>query len=93
MHKLEQYYSGDENWQNFVELYDEFWNKNDFEMQLLEKLNRKIDLAKVINGKMGKNSLSIIEKKIPALDNISVIECLDNPKLILRLRECLMRMP
>ncbi|WP_289063028.1 hypothetical protein [uncultured Zobellia sp.] len=93
MHQLEQYYKGEENWLNFVDLYNEFWNENNNQIELLKALNNNLTIAKVIYGKMGNSSLKWINEKIPALDNLSPIECTKNPELIKRLKVCLKRMP
>jgi len=93
MHNLEKYYSGDDNWKEFVELYEEFWSENDFQDSLLKELNNDLDIAKVVYGKFPSNTLKIIKQKVPALDDLKIIDCVNSKQLILRLRECLMRMP
>lgn len=93
MSKLEQYYSGDNDWNEFVALYDEFWTNNQFQQELADVLGGKIDLAKVIYGKFSTSSLVAINQKVPALDNLTILECIESEQLILRLRVCLMRMP
>ena len=93
MHNLEKYYSGDDNWKEFVELYEEFWSENDFQDSLLKELNNDLDIAKVVYGKFPSNTLKIINQKVPALDDLKIIDCVSSKQLILRLRECLMRMP
>lgn len=92
MIKLESHYSGDNNWNDFVKLFEEFWEDNEAQCKLLVKLDNHLDLAKVINMSYGTN-LEKLERKIPALDGLTILECLKSPTLINRLREMLMRMP
>ena len=90
---IEQYYSGDENWNEWVEMCKEdFWENSDYQKSLLDKLKENLDLAIVIYGRLGTESINWVEKKVPALENLTPLECLTSKKLILRLRKCLMRM-
>jgi len=91
-HHLENYYSGDLAWNQFVNLYKEFWTNNSITQKLLQMLNHHRDIAEVIYGKFSYSSLSIITLPIPALDNLSIANCIYTPHLIKRLKECLMRM-
>ena len=50
MHKLEKYYSGDADWNDFVKLYSEDYLDENANI-LSEKLNGSLDLAIVIYGK------------------------------------------
>lgn len=93
MDYLENYYSGDENWLFFSSLYEEFWIDNDISKLLLKKMNNNLDIAYVIYGKFENNSISMLNQKIPALNNLSITDCLEEEHLIKRLKECLMRMP
>ena len=86
-HYLENYYSGDLVWNRFVNLYVEFWTDNS-----LQRLNHHRDIAQVIYGKFGSSSLSVITQPVPALDNLSIADCIAAPNLLQRLKECLMRM-
>ncbi len=58
-----------------------------------DNLNTYYSGAKVIYAKLGAESLEWINKKIPALDNLTPVECLTAPLLLKRLKEGLMRMP
>ena len=89
---LENYYSGDLVWNRFVSLYVEFWTDNSFTKELLQRLNHHRDIAQVIYGKFGSSSLSVITQPVPALDNLSITDCIAAPNLLQRLRECLIRM-
>lgn len=89
---LENYYSGDLVWNRFVSLYMEFWTDNSLTKELLQQLNHHRDIAQVIYGKFGSSSLSVITQPVPALDNLSIADCIAAPNLLQRLRECLIRM-
>ncbi|WP_315499744.1 hypothetical protein [Capnocytophaga gingivalis] len=91
-HYLENYYSGDSAWNQFVSLYEEFDTSNPLTKELLQRLNYHRDIAQVIWGKFGSSSLSVITQPVPALDNLSIANCIAAPDLLQRLRECLMRM-
>ena len=91
-HYLENYYSGDSAWNQFVSLYEEFDINNSLTKELLQQLNYHRDIAQVIYGKFGSSSLSVITQPVPALDNLSITDCIAAPNLLQRLKECLMRM-
>ena len=91
-HHLENYYSGDSAWNQLVSLDMEFWTDNSLTKELLQQLNYHRDIAQVIYGKFGSSSLSVITQPVPALDNLSIIDCIVAPNLLQRLKECLMRM-
>ena len=91
-HHLENYYSGDSAWNQFVSLYEEFDTNNSLTKELLQQLNYHRDIAQVIYRKFGSCSLSVITQPVPALDNLSITDCIAAPNLLQRLKECLMRM-
>ena len=91
-HHLENYYSGDSAWNQLVSLYMEFWTDNSLTKELLQQLNYHRDIAQVIYGKFGSSSLSVITQPVPALDNLSIADCIAAPNLLQRLKECLTRM-
>ena len=91
-HHLENYYSGDWAWNQFVSLYEEFDTSNPLTKELLQRLNYHRDIAQVIWGKFGSSSLSVITQPVLALDNLSIANCIAAPNLLQRLKECLMRM-
>ena len=91
-HHLENYYSGDWAWNQFVSLYEEFDTSNSLTKERLQQLNYHRDIAQVIWGKFGSSSLSVITQPVPALDNLSIADCIAAPNLLQRLKECLMRM-
>ena len=91
-HHLENYYSGDWAWNQFVSLYEEFDTNNSLTKELLQQLNYHRDIAQVIWGKFGSSSLSVITQRVPALDDLSIADCIAAPNLLQRLKECLMRM-
>ena len=91
-HHLENYYSGDSAWNQLVSLYEDFDTNNSLTKELLQQLNYHRDIAQVIWGKFGSSSLSVITQPVPALDNLSIANCIAVPNLLQRLKECLMRM-
>ena len=93
MEQLENYYSGDADWKEFSSLFDEQWISSDFQNSLLLKLDNKTDLAKVIYHHFLESSLKWINRKVPALNGLTPLECIQNEDTEMRLRECLMRMP
>ena len=91
-HHLENYYSGDSAWNQLVSLYEDLDTNNSLTKELLQQLNYHRDIAQVIWGKFGSSSLSVITQPVPALDNLSITDCIAVPNLLQRLKECLMRM-
>ena len=92
MIELEQYFRGQSSWDKFIEVFDKNWKNSEFQKTLLLKVDNRIDLAKVIDYHIGETSLNWLDKNIPALDNLTPLECLKSEKLINRLKVCLMRM-
>lgn len=91
--RLEQYYSGDDVWGNFSDLFAKYRGFPEVH-DLARDLNDQLDLAYTIYWVAGPNSArKWINSNVPALDNLRPIDCAGNPELIKRLRECLMRMP
>ncbi|WP_339522990.1 hypothetical protein [Pseudomonas sp. EL_65y_Pfl2_R96] len=90
---LEDEYTGDADWQDFVDLYNKVYLDDDA-CTLAKALDGNLDMAVVLNGKRGlEEGLWWIEQKVPALGNKRPADCLKNPKLIKRLRMALMSMP
>jgi hypothetical protein len=90
--ELEQYFRGQSSWDKFIEVFDKNWKNSEFQKTLLLKVDNRIDLAKVIDYHIGETSLNWLDKNIPALDNLTPLECLKSEKIINRLKVCLMRM-
>ena len=90
--ELEKYFDGEQSWLEFSELFDEIWENSQFQNELLVLLNGQIDLAKVIYYYNQKNSIDWLNKKVPALDGLSPMECISDETLTKRLKVCLMRM-
>ncbi len=91
--KLEQYFDSEERWLEFSELFKEFWNDSDSQIDLLELCNKQKDIAMVIYYHTGNNYKKWLNSKVPALDNLMPIECFNDEILIKRLKVCLRRMP
>jgi uncharacterized protein (DUF2384 family) len=94
-HQLEQYYTkaDDECWSKLVEYAALHWNDSTTQSQLMAQLLGKKDIAMVIYFTLGEaNTNQWIHTKIPVLDNLSPIECLETETTIQRLKIALMRM-
>lgn len=91
-HELEQFYCGDDAWNNFVGAFENSWNNCMFKDELICNLNNQKDIAVVIFGINQNTSLNWIKTSISALDGLSPIECTNKKNLINRLRSMLMRM-
>jgi len=93
LNQLEQYYAGDDVWKKFSDLFAKYKDLPEVR-DIAKALNGHLDLACTIYWVAGpKSAQKWISSNVPALDNIRPIDCTDNPELIKRLRECLMRMP
>ena len=88
--ELENYYCGDDAWENFAEICKNI--ETDNTKKLLELLNNDVKLANVIEYRLSENSLSWITRNIPALNNLKPVDCINDDKLLKRLKECLLRM-
>lgn len=89
--KLEQYYPGDESWDQFTSYYRGLPSTNNL-LELKKMLNNDEVLAKTIDGLVGQTATSWIMRFIPALDDLRPIDCLSSINLLNRLRTMLMRM-
>lgn len=95
MIQLEQYFdsSGRPGWNNLVNWSTEnYWTNSDSQKLLEQTLNNHTDIAKVVYARFGEASLEWVHRKVPALDNLSPLSCLETPELIKRLKEALSRM-
>ncbi|MCU5771728.1 hypothetical protein N5923_08865 [Erwiniaceae bacterium BAC15a-03b] len=93
MSSLEHYYAGDEKWKNCADFYAEDYLDDNARL-LAKKLDGNLDLAVIIYGKIGlKEGLWWVEREVPALEGVKPVDCLKDPELLKRLRECVMRMP
>lgn len=91
MKQLEDYYDGDESWLENVALAKQYWVGSNLQNRLLRRVNGDLDLATMIYAKIGDDCLEWLETRVPALSGRKPINCLANPRHILRLREALMR--
>ncbi|WP_143331226.1 hypothetical protein [Burkholderia aenigmatica] len=93
MIELEQYYGGDESWEQFSSLFAKYIDLPEVK-ELATDLNGHIDLAYTIYWVAGpKSAKKWIDSNVPALDGIRPVDCVNDPELVKRLRVCLMRMP
>ena len=92
MRNLEQYYDGEDNWYKFSSVFGDDWFNSDYQRTLLNQLENRLDLAKVIYYHFDNSSLEWINETLPILDGLSPIECLKSKETENRLKVCLMRM-
>jgi hypothetical protein len=95
MIQLEQYFdsSANQGWQVLVTWSTEtYWTNSESQKLLEQTLRSHTDIAKVIYARFGEASLEWVHRKVPALDNLSPLGCLETPELIKRLKEALLRM-
>ncbi|QIH33856.1 DUF2384 domain-containing protein [Sphingobacterium sp. DR205] len=95
MNRLEQYFdsSASRGWDTLVKLATETsWTYSESQKLLEQKLNNHTDIAKVLYALLGEESLDWVYRRVPALDGLSPIECLETPETIKRLKEALCRM-
>ncbi|WP_343565690.1 hypothetical protein [Sphingobacterium sp.] len=92
--RLEQYFDEKSKiaWDNMVYWAESYWTESVDQKLLEENLDNKSDIAKVIFAKLREGGLDWIDRKIPALDNLSPKECLNTSDGIKRLKEGLLRM-
>ncbi|WP_053978627.1 hypothetical protein [Mangrovimonas xylaniphaga] len=93
MKKLEQYFNDEESWKRYSSHFSLYWTNSDFETKLLGYLENRLDFAQVIHYHLGQNSIGWIYSKVPDLDELTPIECLQDEVLIKRLKVLLMRFP
>ncbi|MBN3822063.1 hypothetical protein G3O00_00320 [Burkholderia sp. Ac-20384] len=92
MHRLEQYYPGDASWQRFVAVFSQSRSKQEV-LELAQSLDGDVDLATVIYEVVGPGYNTWIRRKVPAMDDLTPIDCIRDPALMNRLRTTLMRFP
>ncbi|MCI1680095.1 MAG: hypothetical protein LKK36_13020 [Ewingella americana] len=93
MEMLERYYTSDKDWEEFSSLFSEYKGHEQV-IELAVLLNENIDIATVIWGKVGRlGAKEWIYKNVNALDMARPVDCIDDKKLLNRLRVALMRMP
>jgi hypothetical protein len=93
MIKLEQYFKGEESWNKYSSCFSSNWHNSDFETKLLGYLKNKIDFAQVIYFHLQENSINWLNSKVPDLDNLTPMECINDKELINRLKVFLRRFP
>lgn len=93
MPALENYYSGDESWDELEELALKEHKDVPEVVEISERLGGNLGLACVIYGTIGSGAIDWLDRKVPVLDNIRPLDCVNDPVLIKRLREALTRFP
>jgi len=91
---LEQYYSGNDDWCDIVQMAKEdFWIDSEYQKNLLKVMKNQLDISMAIYARFKEGSIEWVSRKVPALGHITPLECLETTSLTKRLREALMRMP
>lgn len=90
---MQEDYSTEESWLMYVSLFDNYWNKYEFQLELLAACNGHLDIAKVISYHLGDHSLKWMTSKVPALGDLTPLDCVNNDNLRDRLKVCLRRFP
>lgn len=93
METLENYYAGDEAWNDLEALALKQYKDVPEVQDISEKLGGNLGLASVIYGTIGRRGAEWLDRKVPALDDLRPLDCINDPALIKRLREALMRFP
>lgn len=79
MPPLEDGYRGNDDWNDLVKYYFDNY-LNDDSRFIATKIKGNIDMAVVIYGRRGLNEgLWWLEQKVPALDALRPLDCLDDP--------------
>ena len=89
---IEQYFD-QEGWNHLVELCAKEWTGDEFQSELLKQLNGELDIAQVLFVTHRSSSLNYLTHKVPALGNLTPLECMESESLKKRLKECLRRTP
>ena len=90
---LERFYSGDEAWADFANVFKGELNQCKFRDDLVKIMGDDEQLAEVVYASVGDISMTWVCESIPALSGLSPVQCIQSPRTIQRLREMLMRMP
>ncbi len=90
--ELEQYFDNEESWLKFSKLFKEFWNNSDSQIELLKLCDNRKDIAMVIYYHIGNDYKKWLNSKVPALDNLTPLECFKNDILLKRLKVYLTRL-
>jgi hypothetical protein len=89
---LEDHYSGDPAWKNFVACHRNELTDAVPSPDLVAALAGHEDIAIVIASVVG-DAPAWIRRPVPALGGLTAIECVATREKVNRLRECLMRFP
>lgn len=81
------------NFKNLARTYDNEWESCDFKQDLLEAVNNHLDIAIVIYGTLLDASMSWVSSSVPALDDLSPIQCMNSPTGIQKLKRVLLSFP
>lgn len=92
MNNFERYFPGEAEWIKFAYSFKNEWGICPNEDEIIRHLNGNKDIAMVAFGINFETTLEWIDTKIPALNNLTPKECLNDSLLMNRLKSMLMRM-
>jgi hypothetical protein len=93
MSGLEDYYSGDRAWAEYVNTFSDRWPDCPFKEELMAALGGDLGLAKTIYWHLEENAVGWLDARIPALGGKTPRACLRTEKGRRRLKEMIMRLP
>jgi len=83
----------DDSFKNLARTYDSEWETCTFKQDLLEAVNNNLDIAIVIYGTLLDASMSWVSSSVPALDDLSPIQCMNSSSGTQKLKQILLSFP
>ena len=90
---LEDYYPGDDQFERYSEVFEEYWKTYKYKDELLRLLDGDFVIARPIAYHLEDNFKDWFRSKIPALDNLTPAECIQTDWGRKRLKCCLQGLP
>lgn len=91
--QLEQYYAGDQEFQEYSEKFIEFWETFEGKERLLELVGHDLIIARPLAYHLEESYEKWLHSTVPVLDNGTPLDCLQTPDGIKRLKTYLHRLP
>jgi hypothetical protein len=86
-------YNDDDSFKNLARTYDSEWETCKVKQDLLEAVNNNLDIAIVIYGTLLDASISWVSSSVPALADLSPIQCMNSVNGIRKLKQVLLSFP
>jgi len=83
----------DDRFKNLARTYDTEWESCTFKQDLLDAVNNNLDIAIIIYGTLLDASMSWVSSSVPALDDLSPIQCMNSSSGIQKLKQVLLSFP